>query len=315
MPDFAALDVALGLIFVFLVLSLVCSALMETLSSILAWRAAYLKKGLVSLLDEDLMNQVFDHPLVNPLVRPARELSPRLASIPVVRRAVGWWRRERYPSYLPSRTVIAALLDLDVEARAREAARTVDDAVARVPNERVREALTTLWRDVKERVDKKEDQLAAFRKSAETWYDDTMARVSGWYRRRVQLVLWCIAITLAVLLNVDSVNLARVFWSDETVRAAVVAQAERAAEQGEADGVSQDLEALEVPLGWSFGDGGAQDLPSGWQAWLAKVIGILLTSAAISLGAPFWFDLLGKVAKLRSSGSPPPPRTATEAEP
>jgi hypothetical protein len=313
-PDFAALDVALGLIFVFLVLSLVCSALMETLSSILAWRAAYLKKGLVSLLDEDLMNEVFDHPLVNPLVRPARELSPRLASIPVVRRAVGWWRRERYPSYLPSRTVISALLDLDVEARAREAARTVDDAVARVPNERVREALTTLWREVKERVDKKEDRLAAFRKSAETWYDDTMARVSGWYRRRVQLVLWCIAITLAVLLNVDSVNLARVFWSDETVRAAVVAQAERAAEQGEADGVSQDLEALEVPLGWSFDDGGAQDLPSGWQAWLAKVIGILLTSAAISLGAPFWFDLLGKVAKLRSSGSPPRPRTATEAE-
>jgi hypothetical protein len=314
LPDFAALDVALGLIFVFLVLSLVCSAIMETLSSVLAWRAAYLKKGLESLLDEDLMNQVFDHPLVNPLVRPARELSPRLASIPVVRRTVGWWRRERYPSYLPSRTVISALLDLDVEARAREAARTVDDAVAAVPNERVRVALTTLWRDVKERVDEKEDRLAAFKKAAETWYDDTMARVSGWYRRRVQLVLWCIALTLAVLLNVDSVNLARVFWSDETVRAAVVAQAERTAEQGEGEAVSQQLEALEVPLGWSF-DGGAQDLPGGWQSWLAKVIGILLTSAAISLGAPFWFDLLGKVARLRSSGSPPPPRTATEAEP
>jgi hypothetical protein len=288
---------------------------METLSSVLAWRAAYLKKGLESLLDEDLMNEVFDHPLVNPLVRPARELSPRLAKVPVVRRTLGWWRRERYPSYLPSRTVVAALLDLDVEARARGAARTLDDAIARVPNVRVREALTTLLRDVTERVDKKEDQLAAFRKSAETWYDDTMARVSGWYRRRVQLVLWCIALTLAVLLNVDSVNLARVFWSDETVRAAVVAQAERSAEQGEAGQISQDLEALEVPLGWSFDDGGAQDIPSGWQSWLAKVIGILLTSAAISLGAPFWFDLLGKVARLRSAGAPPPPRTATEAKP
>lgn len=288
---------------------------METLSSVLAWRAAYLKKGLESLLDEDLMNEVFDHPLVNPLVRPAREPSPRLAKVPVVRRTLGWWRRERYPSYLPSRTVIAALLDLDVEARARGAARTLDDAIARVPNVRVRDALTTLLRDVTERVDKKEDQLAAFRKSAETWYDDTMARVSGWYRRRVQLVLWCIALMLAVLLNVDSVNLARVFWSDETVRAAVVAQAERSAEQGEVGQISQDLEALEVPLGWSFDDGGAQDIPSGWQSWLAKVIGILLTSAAISLGAPFWFDLLGKVARLRSAGSPPPPRTATEAEP
>jgi len=314
LPDFAALDVALGLIFVFLVLSLVCSAIMETLSSMLAWRAVYLKKGLESLLDENLMNQVFDHPLVNPLVRPARELSPRLTRIPAVRRVAGWWRRERYPSYLPSRTVITALLDLDVEERARGAASTLDDAVARVPNERVRDALTTLLRDVKKRVGKKEDELAAFQKAAETWYDDTMARVSGWYRRRVQLVLWCIALTVALLLNVDSVNLARVFWTDETVRAAVVAQAERSAEQGEAGQVSQDLEALEVPLGWSFGDGGPQDLPGGWQGWFAKVIGILLTSAAISLGAPFWFDLLGKVARLRSSGAPPPPRTATEAE-
>jgi hypothetical protein len=311
LPDFAALDVALGLIFVFLVLSLVCSAIMETLSSVLAWRAAYLKKGLESLLDERLMNQVFDHPLVNPLVRPARELSPRLAKIPAVRRVAGWWRRERYPSYLPSRTVVSALLDLDVEERVRGAARTADEAVARVPNERVREALTTLLGEAKERAARKEDELAAFRKMAETWYDDTMARVSGWYRRRVQLVLWCIALVIAVLLNVDTVNLARVFWTDEAVRAAIVAQAEQAAQQTDPAEVSQELE---IPLGWSF-DGGAQDLPSGWEDWLGKALGILFTSAALSLGAPFWFDLLGKVARLRSTGSPPPPRTQTEAEP
>jgi hypothetical protein len=312
LPDFAALDVALGLIFVFVVLSLVCSAIMETLSSVLAWRAAYLKKGLESLLDEDLMNQVFDHPLVNPLVRPARELSPRVAKIPAVRRFAGWWRRERYPSYLPSRAVVTALLDLDVEGHVRGAARTADQAVARIPNERVREALTTLLREAKERATKKQDELAEFRKMAETWYDDTMARVSGWYRRRVQLVLWCIALVLAVLLNVDTVNLARVFWTDEAVRAAVVAQAEQAAEQAEPAQVSQELE---IPLGWSFADDGSQGLPSGWEDWLGKAIGIVLTSAALSLGAPFWFDLLGKVARLRSTGSPPPPRTPTEAEP
>lgn len=296
----------------FLVLSLVCSAIMETLSSVLAWRAVYLKKGLESLLDEDLMNQVFDHPLVNPLVRPARELSPRVARIPAVRRVAVWARRERYPSYLPSRAVVSALLDLDVGERARGAARTMDAAVARIPNDRVQEALTTLLREAKERAGKKEEELALFRKFAESWYDDTMARVSGWYRRRVQLVLWCIALALAVLLNVDSVNLARAFWTDETVRAAVVAQAEQAAEQADPAQVSQELE---IPLGWTFGEGGAQDLPGGWQGWLAKVIGILLTSAALSLGAPFWFDLLGKVARLRSTGAPPPPRTATEAEP
>ncbi|HSK14533.1 MAG TPA: hypothetical protein VK915_00030 [Gaiellaceae bacterium] len=45
MLDFAALDVALGLVFVFVVLSLVCSALVETLSSLFAWRAEYLGKA------------------------------------------------------------------------------------------------------------------------------------------------------------------------------------------------------------------------------------------------------------------------------
>lgn len=312
MPDFAALDVALGLIFVFLVLSLVCSAIMETLSSVLAWRASFLKKGLESLLDPDLMSQVFKHPLVSPLIRPAREVSPRVAKIPAVRRASGWWRRERYPSYLPSRAVVAALLDLDVEGHVRGAARTADQAVARIPNERVREGLTTLLREAKEQAARKEDELAAFKRLAETWYDDTMARVSGWYRRRVQLVLWCVAIVLAVLLNVDSVNLARVFWTDEAVRAAVVAQAEQAAEQAEPGEVARELE---IPLGWSFADDGSQGFPSGWEDWLGKALGILLTSAALSLGAPFWFDLLGKVARLRSTGAPPPPRTATEAEP
>ncbi len=36
---------------------------------------------------------------------------------------------------------------------------------------------------------------------------------------------------------------------------------------------------------------------------LEMIIGWLLTIGAISLGAPFWFDLLGKVAHLRGSGT------------
>jgi len=43
---------------------------------------------------------------------------------------------------------------------------------------------------------------------------------------------------------------------------------------------------------------------------LGKLLGLLITAAAISQGAPFWFDLLSKVGNLRSSGTVP----ATSAE-
>ena len=303
----------------FVILSLVCSALMETLSSIFAWRADYLKKGLRSLFDEELMDQIFHHPLVDPLVRSSRGLSPGLKKVPGVRKAVGWWRRERHPAYLPSRTVVSALLNLDVEAQTKETGATVDDALKRmekavqdIPVERVRAALTALLNEADERTDDAAKKLEFFRRSAETWYDDTMARVSGWYRRRVQIVLWVIAIVVVLLLNVDTVAIGRTLWSDDAVRAAVVAQAEEAAGSRDPSAITESVDKLAIPLGWDF-KGGPQDLPGGWEAWVGKVIGLLLTAAAVSLGAPFWFDLLGKVARLRATGVPPPPAAKTES--
>ncbi len=318
MPDSAALDVALGLIFVYVVLSLVSSAVVETLSSVFAWRADFLKKGLHNLLEDPaapgLMEDVFRHPLVSALIRPERGAPEgRLARIPGMRRFVGWTRRERYPSYLPSRAVVSALLTLDADARAAEAAGSLEDAIERIPNARVQESLRTLLADATARTSAAEQRIEAFRKAAETWYDDSMARVSGWYRRRVQLVLWVVAIALALALNADTLNLARVFWTDDAARAAVVAHAEEAARGAEAADVGQSIEALELPLGWSFERGGVQGLPADLQGLVAKLIGLFLTAAAISLGAPFWFDLLGKVARLRSAGAPPPPRARTEA--
>ena len=316
--DFPAFDVALGLIFVFLILSLVCSAIMETLSSVFAWRADYLRKGLRSLLDEELMNEVFSHPLVDPLIRSKRDLSPRMNKVPGLRRVVGWSRRERYPSYLPSRTVVSALLSLDVEARTKQAAVSADDALERmekavetIPVDRVREALTALLAEADGRAEDAAKKIEIFRASAENWYDDTMERVSGWYRRRVQLVLWLVAIAVTVVLNVDALNIGRTLWTDDAVRAAVVLQAEQAVREDDPE-AAQNVEDLAIPLGWTLDEGGSQDVPSGW-GWFGKLLGILFTAAAVSLGAPFWFDLLGKVAQLRSSGASPPPAAAAES--
>ena len=289
MLDFAALDVALGLIFVYLVLSLVCSALNETISSIFSWRAAFLREGVANLLDpenhgngQELTKKLYAHPILNALIRP-----------------VGRKGKLRYPAYLPARVFASALLDFD----ATGAKRSVEDAINAVPSAPARKALMTLWLDAN-------GDAAEFRRAVESWYDDAMERVSGWYRRRVHLVTWVLAIAVAAVLNADTVRIADHLWKDDTVRAAIVARAERPPSSTTEPPVAavatnvDRLEQLQLPIGWSV----EQQPEDGWDWFLTgwrKAFGLLLTAAALTLGAPFWFDLLGKVARVRSAGARP----------
>jgi hypothetical protein len=75
-------------------------------------------------------------------------------------------------------------------------------------------------------------------------------------------------------------------------------------------GVSENS-LIDIAIGMSFmffvlalGANGHFPALWSWQFPL-KVLGILLTSAAVALGAPFWFDALSKLGSLRSSGPPP----------
>jgi hypothetical protein len=69
------------------------------------------------------------------------------------------------------------------------------------------------------------------------------------------------------------------------------------------------VKKLGIPLGWTEATS-----PHGFFDYLAKVGGLLLTALMLSLGAPFWFDLLSKVARLRASGPPAPPQEKRDAD-
>jgi len=295
MLDSAVLDVAFGLVFVFVILSLACSALNETISSLFNWRAKFLRRGIANLLEPTNLDRgleqtgtLLQHPLLNALVRPVKPGSTRL----------------HYPSYVPSRTFVAALLDFDRTGGKRE----IEAAIAAVPSTDARRALTVL-------LERADGDVTRFTRDAERWFDDSMERVSGWYRRRVQKILWALALVLVVSLNVDSVRIAEQLWTQKAVRAAVVARAEAAQPVAEAPSLKQvasdvtELDQLALPIGWT-----AETRPEGSGEWLLrillKVVGLLLTASALTLGAPFWFDVLSKIARLRSAGAPPP---ATDA--
>ena len=302
MLDFAAVQVALGLIFVYLVLALVCSALNEAISTAWRWRARFLREGIANMLDPDdpakgaeYAKELYAHPVVNSMIRPN---TPK--------------GKPRHPSYLPARVFATALLDIDRKG----AERTVKQQIDAVPSPQTREALQALWADSGGRQD-------LFRHAVEAWYDDAMDRVSGWYRRRMHLLMWVVAGVIVLALNVDTIRIANHLWKDRTIRAAVIARTQHPAAGAATPSVTNvavsvdKLQQLKLPVGWWI-----EPRPSGAGGWgmavLLKMLGLLMTAAAMTLGAPFWFDVLGKVARIRSAGQVPvtqPPRPVTWSPP
>ena len=130
-----------------------------------------------------------------------------------------------------------------------------------------------------------------------------MSRVTGWYKRRAKLIIFAIAGIVTLATNASSIYIAEELWRNDALRTQIAVQAQVAAQAGEVlELEAGNLESLEAfPIGWSV-------LPNGVLSWFKTVLGWLITIAAVSLGAPFWFDLLGKVANLRGSGGQAQPR-------
>ncbi len=108
---------------------------------------------------------------------------------------------------------------------------------------------------------KVEDALASARTKTEDWFNASMDRLSGEFKRRGQVWTLLIAFILAVFLNVDSIQIARSMWREPTVRQVLVAQADQIqypveiAASDPQQAMSQFLkyfEGLNLPLGWKF---------------------------------------------------------------
>jgi hypothetical protein len=323
MLNYPAVDVAIGLAFLFFILALICSGINEAISSSLRWRAQDLERGLWELLRDpaktgeaatEALEGLKKHPLVAPMFYSKNKKGKEPA--PTRQTESGRLKtssKTDFPSYIPSRTFASALLGLEQAAvitkgvDVRAGMRKLGDSIDAIPSKPVQDALGSLLTSA-------QGDAVAFRHSVEQWYDDHMERVSGWYRRRIQKVLWILAFVVAVTLNADALQIGKRLWVDPSQRAAIVNQAQNATTKTTGKQNPTDrLGSLPIPLGWHLAS--SRHDPQGFpfyeqpsMAWalLAKLIGLIMTTVGISFGAPFWFDTLSKLARLRNTGAPPP---------
>ena len=142
-------------------------------------------------------------------------------------------------------------------------------------------------------MDKAEPQVDELGKLLAGWFDAGMERVAGWYKRQVTWFLLAVAAVVPVAVDADTMRIAEQLWQDDALRTAIVAAAEESVAAGEISGIDERAELRAFPLGYPD--------PFAGITW-RMIVGWLLIIAAISLGAPFWFDLLGKIVHLRASG-------------
>jgi hypothetical protein len=224
--------------------------------------------------------------------------------------------------------------------------------LSRLPQS-VKASFASLARRGQTRLDSTGQELNQFCSEIALWFDRSMNRASGVYRRNAKGVALAMGIALAVVFNADSFHILDQLTRDGTLRGLVsdrAAQVVTSPQTAYGPMTREDFEKLRansdllaqdlvLPVGWEaanlrqqFQCSGAttelptsdqylsqvcfqrpsQGLPTALELVLAKpgqtvqiVIGWLMSGLAISMGAPFWFDLINRVVNVRNTGDKP----------
>jgi hypothetical protein len=326
----AVLDVAIGLIFLYMMTSLLVTIVQEGIATMMHLRAKNLFDAIVNLVDDpelkkhpeyrDLVVDLYRHPLMSSLYRHARPTEKGAARERL--------RRSPLPSYVPGRTFAIALLDVLRGKNASDAVgiNTVlagaQGTVAKLPESQLKRTLILLIADAESRGKSVDQRAHAVSDRIEEWFNDAMGRASGWYKRQAQQISLGLGFAIAVLLNANTLHVAEQLWRDQSLRAQVSATAAayykeqvdtRPLGDGDVKGANREsvaarwnsqmerLETSTLPIGWPMNVEAA--LPQSARGWGALVFGWLLTGLAASLGAVFWFDVLGKALQIRGTGA------------
>ncbi|MGL5062205.1 MAG: hypothetical protein ACRC62_19695 [Microcoleus sp.] len=166
-----------------------------------------------------------------------------------------------------------------------------------------------------------QEQLQKFQQEIETWFDRSMQRAGGVYKRNARGVAILIGTAIAVAANADSINIINRLSKDSQLRSSVNVYAQQVVENNAENRqdnltnltrvqseVDRALDKLALPLGWGEPNRLRQDARGNvsLQALLLKVVGWIISGVAISMGAVFWFDILSKVINIRNAGKKPP---------
>lgn len=364
-----ALDVVIGLLFIFLLYSLLATIVQEIVATQLAFRAKVLEKAILRMLEDGKTTTRF--PLLDRIkgfieiiITTNRLKDKRFATAFYTHPLIKYLAEDNYhskPAYLHasnfSKIIIDLLHGVDADINTADLSKIKDSIINRKLNLIVKPGMDdanpanqALIQQTKKAVIadppvinhetqlfllsvlyESGNDIKKFRMKLEKWYDDTMERASEWYKRYTQMILFIIGFTIAAIFNVDTIAIATKLSRDPKLREQLVQNAGALLEKKQQMGAQ--LQALRDngqtnTSAFSDAKTGYDSVTSlinnaqkiinediagtnslmglGWKGkkpGFAAFMGWIITALAISLGSPFWFDLLSKMMNLRGSGN------------
>jgi len=371
MTGSVAIDVVIGLVFIYLLYSLLASIIQEIIATNLSFRAKILEKAILRMLEDEKDRSAFRDRLSTwgrllfPYKRWGSSLAKNFYEHPLIK-YLGEDKWSSRPAYISAKNFSKVMIDLlrGSDVKAGEDMRPhienwlYSDDGKTDPEGFVgttKAYLRSLWVDA-------QGDVEEFRSSLENWFDNMMAHASSWYKQYNQVFLLVIGLAISIFFNVDTIEISQKLSNDPELRAQIIDQADKfrkdhpnlleeyelakkeveqdttldsASRVQQASSTKEDYEKLiarrdtlmnraqdlieneissvsdVMGLGWSDPCEGKKKeercqlncglAPNGNNHWALRIVGWLLTALAISLGAPFWFDLLNKLMKLRGA--------------
>lgn len=336
MSGFPIVDLVIGMIFIYFLLSIISSSAVEMILTGWRIRAKVLAKWLCTIFDTKvekpdgtpiaLGQAIMDHCAITALSKPGRATS-----------------------YIDAKNFASALIEKITYDRnnPKNVATNIEEVIqalnkSTILSTELRRAFLGYAYEARDTyaniTEKTLSEVEYFRKKLEHWFDSSMDRISGTLKTKyVRPITMGVAIVVAILLNADSVAIAKFLYSNPEARARLAQQSLNAVKdttyisrltqvqvsnrdtaasatleqvkndiKTSIDNINEAKAALEtvIPLGWNKAEL-QKDGHFSASLILTKITGLLATILAVFMGAPFWFDLLNKIANIRGTGPKP----------
>lgn len=318
------IEVGIGLVLVYMVLSLLVSQINNVIKNALNVRANIYREELERLLrDPGIRQKVLAHPAVDFANRSRddtsiKEIAPETLTVALIDVLAGTSEALDLLENLTNSPMVAQM-------------------VAQVGHQDLRARIADVLATAR--------NLADAKNRLTQWFDSGLQQARNLYQRRMQFFSLLVGGLVVIVLNVDTIYVGQTLWNDPVLRQTTVQAANAAIDQVDLTATATEVQDsvvnvqqtvgqlldLRLPIGWYHDNVAAREaeiaaaqaagLPStvefalldprqdsrnlwnllpgnnpGWFGLLVqKLIGLVLTTLAVMQGAPFWFDLLKKV--------------------
>lgn len=302
--NFKLIEVAIGLVFVYLLLSIFAMVFMEIISTFLRMRGELLKSTIEKMLfnkkeNPEKINKFYEQPLV-------LFLGDDVTT---------WSFFDNYfskkfnklPSYIKNEDFYNMFLTFINDEKFSDSLAEIEKKIEVASfSQNTKSHLLFL-------IQKSKGNVINFKHEIFRWFDECMERANTWYSRKVQYILLLLGFIIAIAVNGDTLRMIEKLNNDEKLRSELVQSAAvyvkenpnapskkiiNAKIENEYYNLMSESHNL---LGWENNNINFTEEKSNL---VVKFLGFLLTAVAISLGSNFWFDLLKKLLNIRTLGKP-----------